>query len=96
MAQRIINTQRNSEQQQDLNRFKQMLVKSRYPRQLIEKTILKCLQKSNHQLESNELDNKQKAETKLSLSLSYVKGMEVLERKLEKIGIKPYSGYPLE
>jgi hypothetical protein len=63
---------------------------------LIERTIQKCIQKSNGQSNFNELDNKQKVETKFSLSLPYVKGMEVLKRKLEKIGIKLYFGYPLK
>ncbi|CAF3773704.1 unnamed protein product [Rotaria sordida] len=44
----------------------------------------------------NELNNKQKPETKFTLSLPYVKGMEVLKRKLEQIGIKLYFGHPLK
>ena len=97
MTYRIINTTRNIEQQQqDLDRLKQMLVKSRYLTQLIERSFQKCLRKSNDQSSSNGSENIQKTETKFSLSLPYVKGIEVLKRKLEKIGIKLYFGYPVK
>jgi len=97
MVQRIINTTTNNEhQQQDLDILKQMLFKSSYPKQLVERTIQKCLQKSRNLLNSNDPDNQQRVETKFILSLPYVKGMEVLKRKLEKIGIKLYFGYPLK
>jgi len=97
MTRRIINTTRNNEQQQiDLNTLKQMFIESNYPKELIEKTIEKCLQKSFNQSDLNKLNNKQKPETKFILSLPYVKGMEVLKRKLEQIGIKLYFSYPLK
>ncbi|CAF3685370.1 unnamed protein product [Rotaria sp. Silwood1] len=64
---------------------------------LIEKTIQKCLQISINQQNLNELNNnKPKPETKVTLSLPYVKGIEVLKRKLEQIGVKLYFSYPLK
>ena len=70
-----------------------MLIKSNYPKSLIERTIQNCLPKSKN---SNKYDDREKVETKFTLSLPYVKGIEVLKRKLEKIGIKLYFGYPLK
>ncbi|CAF3642972.1 unnamed protein product [Rotaria sp. Silwood1] len=70
---------------------------SNYPKGLIEKTIQKCLQISINQQNLNELNNnKPKPETKVTLSLPYVKGIEVLKRKLEQIGVKLYFSYPLK
>ena len=46
MATRIINTTRNNNQQlEDLNKLKEMLIKSKYPMNLIEKSIQNCLHK---------------------------------------------------
>ncbi|CAF1569088.1 unnamed protein product [Rotaria sp. Silwood1] len=98
MTERIINTTRNKEQQEiDLNVLRKMFIKSDYSKELIEKTIQKCLQTNINQQNLNELNNnKPKPETKLTLSLPYVKGIEVLKRKLEQIGVKLYFSYPLK
>ncbi|CAF5081010.1 unnamed protein product, partial [Rotaria sp. Silwood1] len=98
MTEGIINTTRNKEQQEiDLNVLRKMFIKSDYPKELIEKTIQKCLQTSINQQNLNELNNnKPKPETKVTLSLPYVKEIEVLKCKLEQIGVKLYFSYPLK
>ena len=49
MATRIINTTKNNKQQElDLNQLKDMLIKSRYPKYLMENSIQVCLKQNNN------------------------------------------------
>lgn len=91
MTTKIIDITKNGNQQQeDLNQLKEMLIKSKYPRHLIGNTIQTCLRNSTT---IQPIQTKEK-ETEIILSLPYVKGMEVLKRKLEKLKIKLYFSYP--
>ena len=96
MATRIINTTRNNNQQlEDLNKLKEMLIKSKYPMNLIEKSIQNCLQQNNSydNNKKTQLTNKKDEEMKFSLCLPYARGMEMLKRKLEKLHIKLFFSY---
>ena len=92
---RIINTTKdNVQQQQDLEKLKDMLKKSKYPLQMIEKTITESMKNINNTHTITETNNNRKDETELILTLPYAPGMEVLKRKLEKLKIKLYFSYP--
>ena len=102
MTTRILETtQDNNDQKEDLNKLKNMLLKSNYPLKEIEKLIKqaceafnsnKNINDNNNDTTSNHINNKEEME--YSLSLPYVPGMEVLKRKLEKLKIKLYFSYP--
>ncbi|CAF4179311.1 unnamed protein product [Rotaria sp. Silwood2] len=89
MTTRILETtQDNKDQQEDLNKLRNMLIKSNYPLKEIEKLIKQTCQ----EFQSNKNKNN---EFICSLTLPYVPGMEVLKRKLEKkLKIKVYFSYP--
>jgi uncharacterized FlaG/YvyC family protein len=99
MATRIINiTKNNKQQQEDLNKLREMLVKSKYPKYLIENSIQSCLKQNitnttttTTAVQSNKIKENN---MEFSLTLPYVNGMEVLKRKLEKLKIKLYFSYP--
>jgi uncharacterized FlaG/YvyC family protein len=99
MATKIINITKNKKQQQeDLNKLKDMLVKSKYPKYLIENSIQTCLKQNPINTTATPTTTQptktKENNTEFSLSLPYVKGMEVLKRKLEKLKIKLYFSYP--
>ena len=100
MVSRIISTTTNiNQQQQDLDTLRQMLLKSKYPKCLIESTILSCLkqQKTNTitpRTTSNQYNESKNSQMEYYLSLPYTPGMEVLKRRLEKFKIKLYFSYP--
>ena len=101
MTEKIINTTKNNEQQkEDLKTISDMLIKSKYPRHLVDNIIKTCLKQANDNIlsstgasQSSEND-KNKNDIKYTLTLPYVNGMEVLKRKLEKLNIKLYFSYP--
>ena len=94
MTTRILETTQDSkEQQEDLNKLKDMLLKSNYPLKEIEKLIKQTCQefKSNN----NKSKDKNNNEFICSLILPYAPGMEVLKRRLEKkLKIKLFFSYP--
>ena len=91
MTTRIMETTKEkNEQKQDLDRLKTMLIKSNYPRHIIEKNIENALITSTPE----ENQNNAKKEEKYCITLPYVKGIEVLRRKLADINIKLYFSYP--
>ena len=91
MTRRIIQTTKDPhEQQEDLNKLKNMLVNSNYPIKEIEKLMKEASQTSN----SNNNTTTNKRDYKFSFSLPYVPGIEVLKRKLQKLDIKLYFSYP--
>ncbi|CAF1290674.1 unnamed protein product [Didymodactylos carnosus] len=91
MATRILKTTKEAgEQKEDLQKLKQMLLNSNYPLKEIDKLIKQSCESNNRHRTSNKKDE----ETKYSVSLPYVPGMEVLKRKLEKLKIKLYFSYP--
>jgi hypothetical protein len=105
MTTRILETTQNDkDQKEDLNKLKNMLSNSSYPSKEIEKLIKQACQefkstKNNNNNNDNDNNtsslNNDNEETKYSLSLPYVPGMEVLKRKLEKkLKIKLYFSYP--
>jgi uncharacterized FlaG/YvyC family protein len=99
MTNKIINTTRNGiQQKEDLNKLNDMLIKSKYPKYLIDNTIQACLKQVTNNTKQT-TNTTQTAQTKKNdmeyiLSLPYVNGMEVLKRKLEKLKIKLYFSYP--
>jgi hypothetical protein len=90
MTTRIIQTTRDPvEQQEDINKLKIMLINSNYPEKEIEHLIRETYQSIN--------TNKTKVnndDTKYTICLPYVPGIEVLKRRLEKLKIKLYFSYP--
>jgi hypothetical protein len=103
MTKRILETtQDDNDQKEDLNKLKNMLLKSNYPLKEIEKLIKQACEEfnSNKNIDNDNYTttsnlNNDKEEMKYSLSLPYVPGMEVLKRKLEKnLKIKLYFSYP--
>ncbi|CAF4083756.1 unnamed protein product, partial [Rotaria sordida] len=88
MATRIINTTRNNNQQlEDLYTLKQILIKSKYPLNLIDNSFQKCLLQNNNNT-TTQPTKKKNEDMQFSLCLPYARGMEVLKRKLEKLKIK--------
>ncbi|CAF3485527.1 unnamed protein product [Rotaria socialis] len=105
MTTRILETtQDNIDQQEDLNKLRNMLLKSNYPLKEIEKLIKQTCQefKSNKNKSNDKNDytagqikDKNNDEFICSLTLPYVPGMEVLKRRLEKkLKIKLFFSYP--
>ena len=101
MTEKIINTTKNNEQQkEDLKPISDMLIKSKYPRYLINNVIKIYLKQANNNILSNtdasqsSENNKNKSDIKYTLTLPYVNGIEVLKCKLEKLNIKLYFSYP--
>ena len=95
MVRRIVSTTTNAKQQQeDLKQLKNMLLKSKYPKTIIEKTIQQSLLEKKQSTTINQrLEKKADPEQQLTLHLPYKNGMEVLKRKLEKVGVKLYFTY---
>ncbi|CAF3315909.1 unnamed protein product [Rotaria socialis] len=105
MTTRILETtQDNIDQQEDLNKLRNMLLKSNYPLKEIEKLIKQTCQefKSNKNKSNDKNDDtagqikdKNNDEFICSLTLPYVPGMEALKRRLEKkLKIKLFFSYP--
>jgi predicted GIY-YIG superfamily endonuclease len=102
MITRVIEATKNNEQQkEDINKIKQMLIKSNYPRDKIEKSIQNVLRSSannnntnNNQQPINNKKEKEKGKFLYSMTLPYAPGIEILKRKLEKLKIKLYFSYP--
>ncbi|CAF3367010.1 unnamed protein product [Rotaria sp. Silwood2] len=106
MTTRILETtQDNKDQQEDLNKLRNMLIKSNYPLKEIEKLIKQTCQEFQSNKNKNKPNDKnndpvshikdKNNEFICSLTLPYVPGMEVLKRKLEKkLKIKVYFSYP--
>ncbi|CAF0943668.1 unnamed protein product [Didymodactylos carnosus] len=91
MTTRILQaTKDGSEQKEDLEILKQMLLNSKYPVKQVEKLVQEACQSGNGN--SNSL--KKTDDFKFSLSLPYVPGIEVLKRRLEKLKVKLYFSYP--
>ncbi|CAF4897340.1 unnamed protein product, partial [Rotaria sp. Silwood2] len=99
-------TQDNKDQQEDLNKLRNMLLKSNYPLREIEKLIKQTCQefKSSKNKSNDKNDdtagqikdkNKNNNDFICSLTLPYAPGMEVLKRRLEKkLKIKLFFSYP--
>ena len=97
MVRRIVSTTTNAKQQQeDLKQLKNMLLKSKYPKTIIEKTIQQSLLEKKQSTTINQRLEKTDPEQQLTLHLPYKNGMEVLKRKLEKVGVKLYFTYPIK
>ncbi|CAF1215941.1 unnamed protein product [Rotaria sordida] len=107
MTARILETtQDNKDQQEDLNKLRDMLLRSNYPLREIEKLIKQTCQefKSNkNKNKSNDKNDDTAGQIKdknnndfiCSLTLPYAPGMEVLKRRLEKkLKIKLFFSYP--
>jgi hypothetical protein len=91
MTRRIIQTTRDAnEQQEDINKLKNVLINSNYPVKEIETLMKEACQTSN----MNHSPKTNNNEFKFSISLPYVPGIEVLKRRLEKLKIKLYFSYP--
>ncbi|CAF2041764.1 unnamed protein product [Rotaria magnacalcarata] len=97
-------TQDNKYQQEDLNKLRNMLLKSNHSLEEIEKLIKQtCQEFKSNKNKSNDknydtvdqIKEKNNDEFICSLTLSYIPGMEVLKRRLEKkLKIKLFSSYP--
>ncbi|CAF2086683.1 unnamed protein product [Rotaria magnacalcarata] len=97
-------TQDNIDQQEDLNKLRNMLLKSNYPLKEIEKLIKQtCQEFQSNKNKSNEKNNDTDSQIKdknnddfiCRLTLPYVLGMEVLKKKLEKkLKKKLFFSYP--
>ncbi|CAF1545313.1 unnamed protein product [Adineta ricciae] len=91
MTTRILQTSKEKEDQiEDLETLKKMLQNSNYPIKEIDYLIQNACQK----FEQKSTNTKKDDDTEFTLSLPYVKGIEVLKRKLEKWKIKLYFSYP--
>ncbi|CAF4045091.1 unnamed protein product [Rotaria sp. Silwood1] len=91
MTTRIIQTTKDpTEQQKDINTLKKMLINSNYSPNQIERLIKDVYQSITNTNNNLKKDN----ETKYSISLPYISGIEVLKRRLEKLKIKLYFSYP--
>ena len=93
MTTRILETtQDDNDQKEDLNKLKDMLLKSNYPLKEMEKLIKQACEefKSNKNINNNNNNSKtsnninDKEEMQYSLSLPYVPGMEVLKENLKE------------
>ncbi|CAF2648494.1 unnamed protein product [Rotaria sp. Silwood2] len=93
MTSKIIETSKNPiHQEEDLNKLKQILMKSDYPKQIVEKHIMNTIKTGNTKLDKQQ-NNKNKTPN-YTITLPYVPGIDVLKRKLEKLNIKIYFSYP--
>ncbi|CAF1126020.1 unnamed protein product [Adineta steineri] len=91
MTTRILHTTKETEEQKDdLEKLKIMLLNSNYPPNEIEHLIKQTCQEFNNPKEKT----KKKNDMKYILCLPYVRGIEVLKRKLEKLKIQLYFSYP--
>ncbi|CAF0851455.1 unnamed protein product [Didymodactylos carnosus] len=91
MVSRILQTSKEpSELREDLNKLKEMLLNSHYPSKEIDHLIKEACESSNITQKSSTPAK----DMKFTMVLPYVKGIEVLKRKLEKLGIKLYFSYP--
>ena len=104
MLTRIIETTKDHDQQQeDIKKLKLMLIKSKYPKDKIEKSIrniFRSMKNYNNNLSNNENPTIEKQQTKneekflYTITLPYVHNIEILKRKLERLKIKLYFSYP--
>ncbi|CAF3780612.1 unnamed protein product [Rotaria sp. Silwood1] len=97
MASRIIQTTRNTtEQQEDLQQLTTMLINSNYPEKEIRKLIQESLKTANS-TSTTTTDTDQTPtdmQSKYTITIPYVPGAEVLKRRLEKLQIKVFFSYP--
>ncbi|CAF0966041.1 unnamed protein product [Rotaria sordida] len=101
MTTRIIETTKNKDQQkEDLEKLKLMLIKSKYPRDKIQKSIQDILRSiiNDNNINNNQIPttNKKEKEGKFlySITLPYIPRIEILKRNLKKLNVKLYSSYP--
>jgi hypothetical protein len=96
MASKVIETTKNTKNQQDdLNKLKEMLIKSNYPTYIIDKHIKEIMKSTNTKKDNNkkEQENK-KDQMKYHITLPFMHGIDVLKRKLEQLKIKVFFSYP--
>ena len=91
----IIETSKNiNEQKEDIKKLRNLLSKSNYSSHIIEEHIQNTI--NNHQTKKKteeKLKSKQQ-EYKYTITILYIKGAEVLKRKLNEINIKVFFSYP--
>ena len=95
MTSKILETSKNPDQQQkDLNKLKEILKKSQYPSEIVNKNIIDTIRMKNQKVNKETQNNKKDETTKYKISLPFVQGINVLKRKLEKLKIKVFFSYP--
>jgi predicted GIY-YIG superfamily endonuclease len=93
MASRIIQTTKNTtEQQQDLEKLRDMLQKSDYPSHEIDRNIQSVLRSTG--IKDEPRKEEEDGDFKYCITMPYVHGIGVLKRKLERLKIKVYFSYP--
>ena len=93
MTRRIVDTTKDSdEQQQDLKKLKEILLKSNYPNKEVEKIIQETLREHSDNSAPNPKSQKED-QTKYTLTLPYYPDIEVLKHRLEIFKIKLYFSY---
>jgi hypothetical protein len=79
MVTRIINASNSNKQQEDLNKLRDILIKSKYPKYLIENSIQTCLKQNNNNttvtMTTNQSVKNRNDDMKFNLSLPYVTKM---------------------
>ena len=95
MATKIIKTTKNPiNQQKDLNKLREILIKSEYRLEIINKNIMNVIKTTINQLNKDIETKKKDSMMKHKITLQFVEGINVLKRKLEKLNIKVYFSYP--
>ena len=91
----IIETSKNiNEQKEHIKKLRNLLSKSNYSSHIIEEHIRNTI--NNHETKKQieeKLKSKQQ-EYKYTITILYIKGVEVLKRKLNEINIKVFFSYP--
>ena len=91
MTSRIISTSKDvNEQQKDLQILRTMLKNSDYPERETNKLIEEIIRSYN---QTPTAQNKKKNDSKYSIVIPYVPGVEVLKRRLEKLKIRLFFSY---
>ena len=111
MTSKIIETTKSStHQQEDLNKLKEILIKSNYPTHMINKHMKNTIRLTNTKINKqqnnndnnnnnnnnndNNNNNNHNNRMKYQITLPFVNGIEVLKRKLEQLSIKVFFSYP--
>ena len=95
MTSTIIETSKSiNEQKEDIKKLRNLLSKSNYSSHIIEKHIKNTINNQQTKKQKEEKLNPKQQEYKYTITIPYIKGVEVLKRKLNEINIKVFFSYP--
>ena len=94
MTSTIIETSKSiNEQKEDIKKLRNLLLKCNYPCHIIEKHIKNTINNHQTKKQKEEKLSPKQQEYKYIITISYIKGVEVLKRKLNEINIKVFFSY---